>query len=995
MSTRAVVKIATCDSQRILTGCASIWRSRSTALDTIRTSRISTRGAKTKTTIKIKDLPQGSLAPLPALEDGTAPAKSYPPVLQQHLNNVHKFKDCIVLTRVGDFYEMYFDQVEQYAPLVNLKKAKRATQLGDVPMAGFQHTQLERYLKMFVQDLGKQVAISEQVPLSESERAARGGAMLFDRKVTRIVTAGTLIDETFVDSSENNYLLGIHIDGTLPRSPNDDRQQNVKEKPHQMTNIGLSWVDLSNGAFFTQSADLASLPSLVARISPREIVLDSSLEPEYHAQLKKLLQDGRLTIHSQDVEQIGTSIDAWTSALEQPVREEIRPDFTSVEVAAGNLVLEYVRERLRDFNLKLQQPVRCTDEETMAIDKQSLRNLEIRSTLRDGLFQGSLLYAIRQTATKSGARLLSQRIVSPSMSLSIINSRLDLVQELKDHDALREDVIALLRRTFDTSRLLQKFSIGKGDADDLLGLARTVELMQEAVNVLHDHIVESSELTWDAASGKSAERDHTFLWDVLNRFDLDGPAKVAKNIQTAIDEEGLNQKHLAENAADEEVEQMAEKVVTADTAGEKPPKLSRRRTSAVEKPADSKPDDIWIMRRSASTTLARAHIDLDKLLQSKQDLASRLRTELNISSLTLRWSAQLGHFCHVKGKDTKSPASSLTGARTISSTKSTRSFYLSEWTHLGVLIDDSKHRIRSEEDRVFRHLRATVLDNMMTLRRNAALLDELDVAASSARLALDCNLVRPILNSSTTHTIVAGRHPTVDVGLTTQGRTFTANDCRVGTANEKIYLITGPNMAGKSTYLRQNALITILAQTGLFVPAAYAELGLVDKIFSRVGSADSLYQDQSTFMVEMLETAEILKHATERSFVIMDEVGRGTTPEDGVAVGFACLHHLRNVNQSRVLFATHFHKLADMTAGWKEVAYWCTDVEERGKAGGNGWVYDHRVRRGVNRESHALKVARLAGLPEEAVKVAEKVVEELRKEAERKKDAGQDHGIAS
>ncbi|SMQ50387.1 unnamed protein product [Zymoseptoria tritici ST99CH_3D7] len=222
MSTRGIVKIARCDTQRVLTGCASIWRSRSTAFDTIRTSRISTRGAKTKTTIKIKDLPQGSLAPLPALEDDTASAKSYPPVLQQHLNNVHKFKDCIVLTRVGDFYEMYFDQVEQYAPLVNLKKAKRATQLGDVPMAGFQHTQLERYLKMFVQDLGKQVAISEQVPLSESERAVRGGAMLFDRKVTRIVTAGTLIDETFVDSSENNYLLGIHIDGLLPRSPNDN-----------------------------------------------------------------------------------------------------------------------------------------------------------------------------------------------------------------------------------------------------------------------------------------------------------------------------------------------------------------------------------------------------------------------------------------------------------------------------------------------------------------------------------------------------------------------------------------------------------------------------------------------------------------------------------------------------------------------------------------------------------------------------------------------------
>ncbi|KAK0259913.1 MutS protein 1 [Friedmanniomyces endolithicus] len=327
----------------------------------------------------------------------------------------------------------------------------------------------------------------------------------------------------------------------------------------------------------------------------------------------------------------------------------------------------------------------------------------------------------------------------------------------------------------------------------------------------------------------------------------------------------------------------------------------------------------------------------------------------------------------VRSRDAQRTLAKVEGARSIATSKSTQTFYLSDWTHLGVRVDDSKLRIRTEEERVFSKLRAQVIENLMKLRRNAAVLDELDVACSSATVSKERNLVRPILNESTSHNIVGGRHPTVDVGLKEQGRPFTANDCAVGD-HEKTYLITGANMAGKSTYLRQNALITILAQTGCFVPADYAAIGLVDKIFSRVGSADNLYQDQSTFMVEMLETAEILKQATPRSFVIMDEVGRGTTPEDGIAVGYAALHHLQYVNQCRTLFATHFHALADMTRDFEGLGCFCTDVAE--EADGT-WAYVHRLRRGVNRESHALKVARLAGMPESAIAVAGEVLADL------------------
>jgi DNA mismatch repair ATPase MutS len=262
-----------------------------------------------------------------------------------------------------------------------------------------------------------------------------------------------------------------------------------------------------------------------------------------------------------------------------------------------------------------------------------------------------------------------------------------------------------------------------------------------------------------------------------------------------------------------------------------------------------------------------------------------------------------------------------------------------------------------EEQNIFGRLRDKVIKSLVSLRHNAAVLDELDVACSFATLAEEQRLVRPILNYGTTHHIVGGRHPTVEAGLNVEGRKFTSNDCLVG-QQHRILLITGPNMAGKSTYLRQNALISILAQTGSYVPAEYASIGIVDKIFSRIGSADNLYQDQSTFMVEMLETAEILKQATNRSFVIMDEVGRGTTPEDGVAVGFAALHHLYHINRSRTLFATHFHALTDLTSSWDCLKCHCTDVVEQDDG---SFTYSHRLRSGVNRESHALKVARMAG----------------------------------
>lgn len=545
-----------------------------------------------------------------------------------------------------------------------------------------------------------------------------------------------------------------------------------------------------------------------------------------------------------------------------------------------------------------------------------------------------------------------------------------------EDEALRDDVVQLLKRSYDAQRLVQKFSLGRGDPDDLICLARAIEASREIRRVLSD----KKPVHPDPVAAKKMGKPSNCLDIMISRLYLDGPTTLADRIIEAIDEEGLMQKQRIEDSTAAGAAQLAQEVIASEGLPEDidsmPKKVRSKNISKAGLSAELESDfDTWIMRREASETLRKLHEGLENLMNEKSALTQRLRDAVGSNALSLKWTPGLGHICHIKGgKISQSALEELGVTRSVSSTKSTRSFYLPVWSHLGTRIDHAKVQIRQEEQRIFEDLRRGVILNLVKIRRNAAVMDELDVACSFAILAQEQRMVRPILNKGTAHKIVGGRHPTVKLGLEEHGRQFVSNDCFLG-EGERIWLITGPNMAGKSTFLRQNALITILAQVGSFVPAEYAEIGVVDQIFSRIGAADDLFRDQSTFMVEMLETAAILKQATPSSFVIMDEVGRGTTPEDGTAIGFACLHHLYHVNRCRTLFATHFHALADMTCDFKELGTYCTDIKETSSG---AFSFVHRLRKGVNRESHALKVAQLAGLPNEAINIAKDALRDMR-----------------
>ncbi|KAF2281282.1 uncharacterized protein EI97DRAFT_368154 [Westerdykella ornata] len=941
------------------------------------------RGAKKQSVLTLEDLPQGDISDhSPGDVSNAEPEPEYPPLLQQVRNNMLKFSHCVLLTRVGGFYELYFEHADEYAPLLNIKKTRRKPTRGSsrpaVSMAGFPAYQLDRYLKILVQDLNKHVAISDEF-LNDAPTKAKGEPA-YTRRVSRIITPGTLIDEHFMDPWENNYLLSIHVD-TSELMGNEAGRRGSKVasmQPSPRTEVGLAWIDLSSGDFMTQSTDIASLPSAVARIKPREIVLDSIFAENDHGRLVSTLRDDGYTISFQQRLESSLTVKDWLPMLEDIVDDFDCANFRPGEVAAGGSLLHYVKHQLIGSQTRLRAPVRHQAEEHMSIDKNSLRALEIRTTLRDGTYEGSLLHSLKQTVTKSGTRLLTQRLCAPSMSLSTINDRLDLVQEMIEYPQLRQEVMSLLGHTFDSLRLVTKFTVGRGDADDLIEISKTIMTTSDILSVLQEHSASRSSIPIAAEDEPTERRRRACLSSLGRRFELSQPLELAKRIQDAIDEEGLSERHRIEDDEAAAVAELTQEVLGRE-AGEEDLKTLPKRIQPKPhmiapsfKSATDGREDIWIMKRNASKTLAKLHHSLDVLVQSKLDLEKDLRRKLGAESLTLKWTPNLAHIAHVKGKDVSRVTAHY--PKSLSSSKSTRSFQIPEWARLGAQMDETRFQIRNEEQRVLAGLRAEVVRNIVKLRRNAAALDELDVACAFAILARDKGWVRPILNAGTSHNIVGGRHPVVETSLEEQGRKFEPNDCLLGD-NERIWLITGPNMAGKSTYLRQNALISILAQTGSFVPAEYAEIGLVDKIFSRVGSADNLFQDQSTFMVEMVETAQILKEATPRSFVIMDEVGRGTTPEDGIAVGYACLHHLYHVIQCRTLFATHFHVLADMTEGFEKLACYCNDVAE----GPDGkFSYIHRLRKGVNRHSHALKVARVAGLPEEAIAVAARVLERAR-----------------
>ncbi|KAG5639374.1 hypothetical protein H0H81_003518 [Sphagnurus paluster] len=709
---------------------------------------------------------------------------------QEILENLRKFPHSLLLTRVGQFYEVkypkmnlsykqakgnqksYFDQAVDIARLLNIKLTTRKWGGGRVPMCGFPLSHLDKHLKILVQQNKRSVAMCEEFP-RHSENIKT-----FERRVTRIITPGTLIDEAFLNPFENNYLLAIGISKSI-------------DSVSKTTPLGLAWIDISTGEFYSRSATLDDLQDELARIDPREVVLDRDLQREtFHPIHEALAEDDNFV-----------SFTSPTQASEGncPIQRIIPsiPSQCPEETSAIALLTCYLNANLLDHMPTLSVPHNESTDCRMEIDSHTIKALEIREGFREGGTKGSLFNTIKRTVTSGGSRLLSRWLCtllilrvsycwlirdldmtgSPSTSIIEIQARQALVAFFHSRPTFRSDLHKTLTETEDTGRIVQKFMLSRGDPTDLLAVKRTT--------------------------------------DIWSKF------------QRSVEEE--SKLEAVENADYKEEEWASLHTLLRQMA--KLDELSKRIGVALDNRFSS-PDD------------------LPGVEIGGEDLGVPQTTESNMT-----W----------KYGPTK---------WMINPSWKTMTLIFKEWARLGSQIADITQALVVAEKEVFDLLRSEVcrgLSKMVnshsqSLRHNARILDELDIILSFAKLASELNFVRPTLTDEPLSAITNGRHPSVEIGLLATGRVFTPNSVLLSPAS-RVHVITGPNMAGKSTFLRQTALITILAQVGSFVPADSATLGIVDKLFSRVGAKDDLFHDRSTFMVEMLETAEILRRATSKSLV--------------------------------------------------------------------------------------------------------------------------------
>ncbi|TNY23302.1 muts domain V-domain-containing protein [Rhodotorula diobovata] len=845
------------------------------------------------------------------------------------------YPDAILLTQVGSFFEV--------AKLLGIKLTSKSFGKGShkapQPFCGFPLFQLHKHVSALV-EAGHKVVIVEEF----KEVGRDSASAVTVRKVTRVVTPGTGVDEAFVDLEQSNFVLalGVATDGSSVRDE-----------------IGMAYRDISTGASFTRTSKLSALRDDIHLVRPKEVVVDERLrDTKLGGRILDLLRGESLREGIMVSETSTDAVPSSSTAVPSP------------HSAAEAVLLAYLAN-----TLPMTPPPRTSatfvDPATvMQMDATTLKSLEIRESLRGGV-RGSLLGAVRRTVTPGGHRLLVERLCAPSTDLRTILTRLALVSAFHSSTGApttRSYLRALLRTLDDTPRLLQRLALRRAHpAHDLLGLKRTMR----ALAVVRQELASALPLLGPDDAAQSAVRT---LRDELGEFD-----QLADEIDEAIDEDALMRRE----------EQAEREAVLAAELGERAASRARLEREATEEGGGGGAEgeglwgegQAWVIRPDFSPALAALHSELNSLREEASALQDALRTRYKSKNLSLKVAQRVGPAVHIFVRDGVREVEKDPAALVHQKTNSTRLYVVREWAQLHRRITDIEQRIKDLEVEATQVLVARVLENYDSLLHTADALAELDVVMGFAEVAEENGWVRPEVDTSSSLEIVAGRHPTVENALIAQNRSFTPNSVTFRHVDDVekdpsfIHVLTGPNMAGKSTFLRQTALIAVLAQAGSYVPADSARLGICDRVFSRVGARDELDRDRSTFMIEMDEATSILENATSRSLVLLDELGRGTSPIDGLAIAYAALEHLAHVNRSRTLFATHYHRLGALlgydgederargTGEWKGVEFWCTDVEERE----DSVRYVHTIRRGLNSDSAGLVIARLAGMPPRAI----------------------------
>ena len=824
------------------------------------------------------------------------------PVMEQYIEIKAANPDCLLFYRMGDFYELFFEDAEVASRALGIVLTKRGKHHGaDIPMCGVPIHRADDYLHRLIA-LGHRVAVCEQLE-DPAEAKKRGAKSVVRRDVVRLVTPGTLTEDSLLDARRNNYLLAV-ARARLSTAGEEAR-------------FALAWIDISTGEFRIAECERLTLAAEIARLEPSEIIVSDALFGD--AELTPFWRTlPAVTPLARDVFDGATAERRLTSYFSVATSEAFGA-LSRLELIAAAACVTYVERTQVGQRPPLSPPLREAASATMAIDQATRGNLELMRTL-SGERRGSLLDTIDRTVTAAGSRLLAQRLSAPLTDPAAIERRLDAVAAFVDNAALRAETRSRLAAAPDLARALARIAVGRGGPRDLAAI--------------RDGILAAADLARALGALEAP------------------PAEIAQAMQAAQKPDGMLAAELA-----------------AALAAELP--LIKRDGGFVRGGYDASLDELRGLRDESRRIIA--------------GLQARYAELTGVRALKVRHNNVLGYFVEVTAQHgDRLLAAPLTATFIHRQTLAGQvRFTTTELGELEAKIASAAERALGLELDIFDRLAASVVAESDAIKACAEALGRLDVAASLAHLAAERDYARPHVDSSLDFMIEGGRHVVVEQALSKDGTPFVANDCNLsppaGEGSEgagRIWLITGPNMAGKSTFLRQNALIAILAQMGSFVPAKLARIGVVDRLFSRVGAADDLARGRSTFMVEMVETAAILNQAGSRALVILDEIGRGTATFDGLSIAWATVEHLHDVNRCRALFATHFHELTALSARLARLHNATVRVKEwRGEV-----VFLHEVVAGAADRSYGIQVAQLAGLPQSVIERAKVVLAQLERE---------------
>jgi len=784
------------------------------------------------------------------------------PMMKQFLAIKKAHADYMLFYRMGDFYELFFDDAIKASNILNIVLTKRGKNNGeDIPMCGVPIHSHESYLERLIKS-GEKVAICEQMESPEDAKKRGGYKAVVKREVVRIITAGTITEETLLQNTTNNFLASIAEYGK---------------------HLAIALIDISTGEFYVSNTTQENLPSDLSRFSISEIIFPQVIfeNNEIYPYIKQNYQS--FSHHPLHMFNKSKGEEQLKKIFNIAVLDSLG-DLSNAELGACGALLEYINLTQKGKYPRLDIPRKIQNSYYMAIDASTRRNLELHKSIK-GEYKNSLLSIIDYTITSNGSRLFSSYLSSPLTDFTIINKRLDVVEFFVEEETVQENTRKQLKEMPDIERAISRISLGRGTPNDLFAIRVGLEVATKIKQILQSY------------NGISSPDGLTAYVVQLGEH-----SEIIHTLSKAINDEPTAKDFIAEGYSLELDEQRV---------------LEKEGGYLIKK------------------------------------LQSVYAEETGVSALKIKHNNMLGYFVEVNKNNADKLPDTFVHRQTISNAMR---FKTEKLAGLEQRISEASNKIAELELRILKDLISMVAEKAEDIVTTARTIANIDVSASLARLAMMNNFVRPIVDNSLKFEIEDGRHPVVEENTDN----FISNSCNL---KNNFWLLTGPNMAGKSTFLRQNAVIAIMAQIGSFVPAKSAHIGVVDKLFSRVGASDDLASGRSTFMVEMVETATILNQATEKSFVILDEIGRGTATFDGLSIAWAAIEQLHDINKCRTLFATHYHELTELVDKLDNLHCVTMQVKE--------WkdeiIFLHKIVNGAADRSYGIHVAQLAGIPKPVI----------------------------